>query len=170
MLFYYIFAPVINTGYKNNVKYRPSIVIVRILLILTIVLLTSVSIEAQVKARTLTTADTILPKKTILLNSNRNLKADTVLQPDSTGLRSFKISKDSIDSPVSYNAADSGVMIMATKEFFLYGDAKTVYKTSELEAANIVYDQTSQNIRAYGAKDTSGNPMSNPKFKEGTLS
>ena len=169
MLFYYIFAPVINTGYKNNVKYRPSIVIVRILLILTIVLLTSVTIEAQVKARTLTTADTILPKKTVLLNNNRNLKADSVLQPDSTGLRSFKISKDSIDSPVSYNAADSGVMIMATKEFFLYGDAKTVYKTSELEAANIVYDQTSQNIRAYGAKDTSGNPMSNPKFKEGTL-
>lgn len=51
----------------------------------------------------------------------------------------------------------------------MYGKAKTVYKTSELEAATIVYDQQSQNIRAYGAKDTTGNPLSNPKFKEGTM-
>jgi len=97
-------------------------------------------------------------------------KKDTISKKnDSTSIRSLRISKDSIDTPVNYNAEDSGVMIMSTKEFFLYGKAKTVYKTSQLEAATIVYDQQSQNIKAYGAKDTTGNPMSNPKFIEGSM-
>jgi LPS-assembly protein len=99
-----------------------------------------------------------------------SVKTDTLSKKnDSTYIKSLRISKDSIDTPVNYNAEDSGVMVMSTKEFFLYGKAKTVYKTSELEAATIVYDQQSQNIRAYGAKDTTGNPLSNPKFKEGTM-
>ena len=89
---------------------------------------------------------------------------------DSTkSIQIMRISKDSMDDPVDYNALDSGVMIMSTKEFFLYGNAKTKYKTAQLEAANIVYDQQSQNIRAYGAKDTTGSPLSNPKFQEGDL-
>ncbi len=89
---------------------------------------------------------------------------------DSTRVTNIRMSKDSIDGIVDYNATDSGVMIMKTKEFFLYGNAKTIYRSSILEAANIVFDQQSQNIRAYGANDTSGNPMSKPKFKEGQMS
>ena len=89
---------------------------------------------------------------------------------DSTRVTNIRMSKDSIDGIVDYNATDSGVMIMKTKEFFLYGNAKTIYRSSILEAANIVFDQQSQNIRAYGASDTSGNPMSKPKFKEGQMS
>ena len=97
-------------------------------------------------------------------------KTDSLSKKNDTSLvKSIRISKDSIDTPVNYNAEDSGVMIMSTKEFFLYGKAKTVYKTSELEAATIVYDQQSQNIKAYGAQDTTGSPLSNPKFKEGTM-
>jgi hypothetical protein len=106
----------------------------------------------------------------------QNLKSDTLVvlkdsvkKVDSANIQTLRMSKDSLDAIVDYNAADSGVMIMKTKEFFLYGNAKTLYKSSQLEAANIVFDQQSQNIRAYGAKDTSGNPMSNPKFKEGTM-
>jgi len=74
-----------------------------------------------------------------------------------------------MDAPVNYNAADSGVMNLKTKVFYLYGKAKTVYKSSQLEAANIVYDQQSQNIKAFGSKDTSGNPLSNPKFTEADI-
>ena len=95
---------------------------------------------------------------------------DSVKVVDSSNIQTLRMSKDSLDAVVDYNAADSGVMIMKTKEFFLYGNAKTLYKSSQLEAANIVFDQQSQNIRAYGAKDTTGNPMSNPKFKEGSMS
>jgi hypothetical protein len=105
----------------------------------------------------------------ILKDTTVKLK-DTVKMVDSSNIQTLRMSKDSLDAVVDYNAADSGVMIMKTKEFFLYGNAKTLYKSSQLEAANIVFDQQSQNIRAYGAKDTTGNPMSNPKFKEGTMS
>jgi len=104
----------------------------------------------------------------ILKDTSSKIK-DTIHTVDSTNIQTLRMSKDSLDGIVDYNAADSGVMIMKTKEFFLYGNAKTMYKASQLEAANIIFDQQSQNIRAFGAKDTSGNPMSNPKFKEGTM-
>ncbi len=104
----------------------------------------------------------------ILKDTSSKIK-DTIRPVDSTNIQTLRMSKDSLDGIVDYNAADSGVMIMKTKEFFLYGNAKTMYKASQLEAANIIFDQQSQNIRAFGAKDTSGNPMSNPKFKEGTM-
>lgn len=128
--------------YKFNVKTGASIVKILILTMLFIVL--SVQNRAIAQQR----VDTV--------------KVDT-LRPN------FKVSKDTIDAPVNYNAEDSGVMMIKTKEFFLYGKAKTNYKTSVLEAAIIKYDQQKQNILAYGAKDTSGSIMSNPKFTEGDI-
>ena len=148
----------IVTGYKNNVKNRPSIVNIGILLILTIVLIGIYPAQGQGNFNT---------KPKAKLNDSSLNKTDTSSKRLDTSLvKSLRISKDSIETPVNYNAADSGVMIMATKEFFLYGNAKTVYKTAQLEAATIVYDQQSQNIKAFGSKDTSGNPQSNPKFQE----
>lgn len=139
----------ITNRYKNNVKSQPSIEKLGILLLLTIVLSAIQPLQAQVNKQKLP------------------LKDSTLVKTDSAK-KSIRMSKDSLDATVNYNAADSGVMNITTKEFFLYGNAKTVYKTSELEAANIIYDQNSQNIRAYGAKDTSGSPLSNPRFKEGS--
>jgi hypothetical protein len=156
---------VIHSGYKNNVKSSPSIVNIAILLILTIVFSTNLTSQAQGR-RTLNK-----PKGSLTIaNSNTLKKSDTTIKiADSISKRTLRFSKDSMDAPVNYNAMDSGVMIMATKEFYLYGQATTTYKTAELEAATIVYDQNSQNIKAYGAKDTTGNPMSNPKFKESSF-
>jgi hypothetical protein len=140
-----------------------------ILLLLTIVLMPfSLNAQASTSKK---------GKKAPFSSVQSNVKpntTDTTSQPlnnkDSVkSVRTLRMSKDSLDAPVNYDALDSGVMIMKTKEFLLYGNARTVYKASQLEAANIVYDQQSQNIRAFGAKDTSGNPMSNPKFKEGTM-
>ena len=148
----------IVTGYKNNVKNRPSIVNIGILLILTIVLIGVYPVQGQ---------DNLNTKPKVKFNDTSLKKTDTISNKlDTSRVTSIRISKDSIETPVNYNAADSGVMIMATKEFFLYGNAKTVYKTAQLEAATIVYDQQSQNIKAFGSKDTSGNPQSNPKFQE----
>jgi hypothetical protein len=140
---------VIVTGYKNNVKNRPSIVNIGILLILTIVLICFYPAKAQVGVDSL----------------KKFNKVDTLVKKADTTI-SLRISKDSMEKPVTYAAADSGVMMMSSKEFYLYGKAKTVYKTAQLEAATIVYDQQTQNIKAFGAKDTSGAPQSNPKFQE----
>lgn len=185
MGFYFIFAAVIKLVHENNEKYSPSIVNISIFLILTLVFGSCYSGFSQdqkpVKSNNrpfgkkilLTQVDSNLSKKSEIIKSldTNRLKIDTLgNKKDSTkSVQILRVSKDSIDAPVNYNATDSGVMIMATKEFFLYGDAKTDYGTAQLEAANIVYDQQTQNIRAYGAKDTTGSPLSNPKFLEGDI-
>lgn len=185
MGFYFIFAAVIKLVHENNEKYSPSIVNISIFLILTLVFGSCYSGFSQdqkpVKSNNrpfgkkilLTQVDSNLSKKAGIIKSldTNRLKMDTIgNKKDSTkSVQILRVSKDSIDAPVNYNATDSGVMIMATKEFFLYGDAKTDYGTVQLEAANIVYDQQTQNIRAYGAKDTTGSPLSNPKFLEGDI-
>ena len=185
MGFYFIFAAVIKLVHKNNEKYSPSIVNISIFLILTLVFGSCFSGFSQdqksaksnnrpfSKKPLLNQIDSNLSKKAEIIKSldTNRLKIDTLgNKKDSTkSVQILRVSKDSIDAPVDYNATDSGVMIMSTKEFFLYGDAKTEYGTAKLEAANIVYDQQTQNIRAYGAKDTTGSPLSNPKFLEGDI-
>ena len=185
MGFYFIFAAVIKLVHKNNEKYSPSIVNISIFLILTLVFGSCFSGFSQdqksaksnnrpfSKKPLLNQIDSNLSKKSEIIKSldTNRLKIDTLgNKKDSTkSVQILRVSKDSIDAPVDYNATDSGVMIMSTKEFFLYGDAKTEYGTAKLEAANIVYDQQTQNIRAYGAKDTTGSPLSNPKFLEGDI-
>ncbi|OHC85237.1 MAG: organic solvent tolerance protein OstA [Sphingobacteriia bacterium RIFOXYD2_FULL_35_12] len=81
----------------------------------------------------------------------------------------LKISKDSIDAPIKYNAEDSGVLVISTREFFLYGKAKVDYTDLKLDAATIKYDQRSQMVQAYGSKDSSGNPASKPQFIQGEM-
>lgn len=63
---------------------------------------------------------------------------------------SIRMSKDSVDAIVRYQAQDSGVLIMSSKDMFLYGKAKTEYKKMSVEAPQIHFDQASQVIRAKG--------------------
>jgi LPS-assembly protein len=77
-------------------------------------------------------------------------------------LDSVKYSKDSLDAPISYSASDSGVLIISTKQFFLYGKAHTEYQDLALDAGYIRYDQASQTVLAYGARDTGNNPLDKP--------
>ncbi len=114
--------------------------------------------------------DTItVPKK----SDTTRVKSDSLLQkqrPDSVSrIDTIKISKDSIDAPIKYTAMDSGVLIIDTKEFLLYGKAKTEYKDLLMEAATIRYDQQSQMVKAYGSLDSTGNPMSKPQFTQGEM-
>ncbi|HVX26528.1 MAG TPA: hypothetical protein VHB70_09320, partial [Parafilimonas sp.] len=101
-------------------------------------------------------ADTV-PVKKIDTNSSKKIIADTLKQADSllknaadtsindtikkNSVDTLLFSKDSIDAPVKYTAADSGVLIIPTKQFVLYGKANTVYKDIKLDANTIQYDQ-----------------------------
>ena len=103
--------------------------------------------------------DTVFPKKAdSTLKDSMRQKVDTL-----------KISKDSIDAPIKYVAEDSGVLIVSTREFFLYGKAKVDYSDLKLEAATIKYDQQTQIVKAYGALDTTGSPLSKPQFIQGEM-
>jgi LPS-assembly protein len=76
-------------------------------------------------------------------------------------------SKDSLDAPVQYKAEDSAVLVIPTKQFYLYGKANTVYKDLTLDANTIQYDQETQLITAFGGTDTGHNPLNLPKMKQG---
>ncbi len=119
------------------------------------------------KAPVVRSKDTLsLPKDTILpISDSSRLKKDSLKLVIDT----LQISRDSIDAPISYSAEDSGVLIVPTREFLLYGKAKVDYTDLKLEAATIRYDQQSQVIKAYGALDTTGNPLSKPQFIQGQM-
>ncbi len=124
-------------------------------------------------------ADTIPPKK------NPRLLADTASQvkiafPDSTKKNdtgkvrtidtlNFKLSKDSLDAPINYTAEDSGVLIIPTRQFILYGKASTRYTDLELSAATILVEQSKHLVTAFGDKDTLGNPLDKPKLVQGGM-
>lgn len=77
-------------------------------------------------------------------------------------LDSIKISKDSLNVPITYSAVDSGVLIIPTRQFYLYGKAHTEYADLQLDAGFIRYDQNTQTVVAYGARDTGNNPLDKP--------
>ncbi len=103
------------------------------------------------------TEDTLNPDDSIenmedsLIDSSREIKVDTTL-----------FSKDSLDAPVTYSADDSGVLLIPSKQFILYGKASTNYKDIKLDANTIKYDQSTNKVIAYGGTDTSKGVLNLP--------
>jgi len=79
----------------------------------------------------------------------------------------LNISKDSLDAPVKYTAKDSGVLFISTKEFYLYGKSNVEQKTMSLDAGVIKYNGTTQTLFAFGATDSSNNPLNKAKMHDG---
>ncbi len=109
--------------------------------------------------------DTIPGKKPLSGKDSLNPKKDSMVSTVDT----IRISRDSIDAPIMYVAEDSGVLIIPSREFFLYGKAKVDYTDLKLEAATIRYDQQAQLVKAYGSLDSTGNPLSKPQFTQGQM-
>ncbi len=117
-------------------------------------------------------ADTIRPSDTSVHKINLDTtgkKTDTIfsdtLHPI-VRIDSLHFSKDSLDSPIEYAAQDSGVLIIPTRQFLLYGKANTKNKDVDLAAATIRYDQETQMVKAYGGLDTLNNPLSKPTITQ----
>ncbi|MBN8835984.1 MAG: LPS-assembly protein LptD [Sphingobacteriia bacterium] len=81
---------------------------------------------------------------------------------------SLTLSKDSLDAPVKYAAKDSGVLMIDSKEFILYGKSNVAYKDLMLDAQTIRYDQESQLVKAYGGTDSANSPINKAQFKQGS--
>jgi LPS-assembly protein len=155
-----------NRTLKINVKTSLTIVL---FLYLGLLILPVQALNAQVKRNLQTTKLPNSTKKPLLSNSSKD--TSMALQNDSMRIKTdtLKMSKDSIDAPIKYQAEDSGVLIVSTKEFYLYGKAKVDYSDLKLDAATIKYEQKTQMVKAYGALDTTGNPMSKPQFVQGEM-
>jgi len=161
--------------YKINVKTVLGIVGAAYLLILTFYVQAAGHVNinfgyVQVSGDTIpqkSKKDTLPATRTKLFSADttvKNQQADSVVRVDT-----LVMSKDSVDATIKYHADDSGVLVVSTKELFLYGKAKTDYKDLNLEAATIQYDQQSQTVKAYGSLDSTGNPLSKPQFTQGEM-
>jgi LPS-assembly protein len=86
------------------------------------------------------------------------LATDTIVYPKS---------KDSLTAPVVFSASDSMVIDVPANKLFLYGNnAKLDYQDNALSAPVIQYDQSQNKISAFLKKDSSGNVISYPSFKQ----
>lgn len=101
-----------------------------------------------------------------------SVKKDTSLpvRTDSTAVDSMdmpKLSKDSLDAPVTYKAKDSIVLVVPDKRFFFYGTANTKYKKVDLTAERMNFTQSTGIMEATTALDTSGKPYGRPQLNDG---
>ncbi len=155
-----------NKLYKFNVKTLLAIVVVGYLLILTIRTNAANSRYNLYFLVSKPLYDTI-PLSENKKNPLEKELGDSIIKDTVPKIDTLIISKDSIDAPVKYNADDSGVLIVNTKQFYLYGKAKMDYKDMKLDAATIKYDQQTQEIKAFGGTDTSNTPLNKPHFDQG---
>ena len=100
-----------------------------------------------------------IPKDTTIKDS---LTTDSLHQQTDT--LDIKVSKDSLDAPITYSASDSIVLDVPSKIITLYNKANTKQKDLALDAYKIVYDQEKQVVVATYGKDTAGKMIQRPKM------
>ena len=110
--------------------------------------------------------DTIPNKKDTLIDSTGKVLPDTTLPAQKIDTFAFKVSKDSLDAPVSYEAEDSAVVMISQKKILLYGKTKTNYKDIELTAPRVELDQQTQILTAYNSVDSLGEIAERANFKQ----
>ncbi|WP_332735063.1 putative LPS assembly protein LptD [Flavihumibacter sp.] len=108
--------------------------------------------------------DTIPVKRDTTPVNKTDSSLKTIQQVDTLNV---KISKDSLDGPVSYSASDSMVLDVPTKKITLYNSATTKYKDLDLTAYKIELDQEAQIVVATYSKDSLGAMVGKPHFIQG---
>lgn len=161
-----------NNACKISLKYVSTLIFA--LLFLCITLNSSTGYSAPSGKVPAFSNDTI-PEK-IVTASRDSIPVDSSLM-DSVPFRSdsavqktdsfhVAFSKDSLDAPVSYSAADSVVLDVPTKNVTLYNKANTKYKDIDLDAYKILMDQPRNLLTATYALDTANRIIGKPKMTQ----
>jgi LPS-assembly protein len=121
----------------------------------------------------LTKPDTVKPRAAEAGNLLQFPSKDTTgrLTNDSTPVPrvdtfSLKLSKDTLDAPVEYSAADSVVVMIKAKKIYLYGNTKTNYQDVALTAPKVIIDQQTQILSAINSRDSSGAVVEEARFSQ----
>ena len=161
-----------SNGGKITLKYVSTLIIA--LLIFCITVNSSAGYSSPTHLISPISNDSI-PKK-IASSVRDTVPADSTLEDslpfgrDSAGLRTdtlhLKVSKDSLDAPITYSAADSVVLDVPTKNVTLYNKANTKYKDINLDAYKIRLDQPHQLLIASFIRDTANMIVGKPKMTQ----
>lgn len=117
--------------------------------------------------RPLLKTDTVRPRIIANADTTKLPGKDSVIIRERTDSFSLKISKDSLEAPLKYEAADSAVVLVQEKKVILYGKTKTEYKDILLTAPKVEVDQQTQVVTAVNTKDSTGQITETAFFKSG---
>lgn len=110
--------------------------------------------------------DTV-PAVTVSDTLPRRVNTDSVIVPQIDTFH-LKLSNDTLDAPVAYQAEDSAVLWVKEQKFILYGKTKTEYKDVVINAPTTIVDQERNVLTALGSKDTLGNVLTRATFQQGS--
>ncbi len=79
----------------------------------------------------------------------------------------LRLSKDTLSAPITYYAADSAVVMIASKKIFLYGKTKIEYEDVTLTAPTVQIDQETQLMTASNSLDSTGAVAEAVEFSQG---
>ncbi|MBA4168509.1 MAG: LPS-assembly protein LptD, partial [Chitinophagaceae bacterium] len=125
---------------KNSLKYSSALILC--------VLFFHLTVRSQ---------DSLLKK-----TDTSKVKADTSVHKTDT--LNVNISKDSLDSPISYSASDSIVFVIPDKKILLYSKGDIKQKDAELTADSLTVDQGTNLVTAVSQRDSAGRIISRPKM------
>lgn len=153
-----------SAKFSQNAEFKPTYV--RLFIFLALFFSFGLA-QAQVE-RNLKTPPRELGKPNIIDSAKLNppIKADTLL-PKTDSVKT-ELPKSDIETTINYTATDSIVSSLDTKKVWLYGDAKITYGDIELEADEILIDYENSTLTANGKRDTLGNRIGFPIFKNGS--
>lgn len=164
-------------GRKNSLKYSIKTIFLVGFLLLTFNIFPNntapKSFDKSLTDKEQRISNTPLLKDTIpdLLRDSGNKRSDTIpLRKDSifstSDTFSIKMSKDSLDAPINYEAADSMVFDVPRKKIILYSKGKITYKDMVLTADSIGLDQDSSMLVATFRRDSTGKIIGLPAMQQ----
>ena len=157
-----------NNGRKISLKYVLALVFMAIFLDLTLNCFANYPIFSGFHEKLTAYLDTVplSSRDTVIKDSSQN----RLPMRDSSGHQvdtiNYKISKDSLEAPIEYTAADSVVLDVPNKKITLYNKADAKYKDLDLSAYKIQLDQTTQVVTATYTRDTANKMVGKPKMSQ----
>lgn len=119
---------------------------------------TTPAIDTTNQKNNIPSKDSLPGLDTNITDSSRRGRIDTF---------TLKISKDAIDAPIKYHAADSAVGMIQDKTIELYGSAKTEYQNNSLEAPYMRLNQATGIVSAKSKVDSLGEISEYVKMNDG---
>lgn len=111
--------------------------------------------------------DTPPTLRVIASDTTLRFRNDSMEMIQKTDTFLLKLSKDTLDAPVHYQAEDSAVIHVQEKMIILYGKTQTDYKDITLKAPMVILDQSTQVLTAVNSLDSLGTVLENAHFKQG---
>jgi hypothetical protein len=99
-----------------------------------------------------------LNAQTTPVDTLKKVSADTIVQQEESS---------ALDEKITYSAEDSVVALVQAGKVILYGNAKVIYGSMNMDAEFLEIDYKSNIIKAYGAIDSLGKRVGTPTFKDG---